>query len=320
MKLMTLLRAFHAVSRAGTITGGARLLGVSQPTLSGQLAELERHFQVELFYRRGRRIAIAPLGAALRERTHRLFEIEAEALGLLSANGSVLTGELRIAAVGPYNVMRLLRGFRAEHPHLQVQVSTGDSAMVLAQVRDCAADLGLVVAQPCDDLIQALALRRQPLWLVAPQGHRLAAQRQVGLAELAGEAFVCRERGSTTQRVFEDCMSQAGVVWRTSLRVGSREAVREAVAQGLGLGIVSDAGFVPGPAVVGIPFIEAQMATHAHLIWLASRCEARLIRAFSSHATAALGSGFNASSPPVSGQHQRGRSPTGSGLSFKPHK
>ena len=68
MKLMTLLRAFHAVARAGTITGGARLAGVSQPTLSAQLAELERHFQVELFYRRGRRISIAPLGAALRER------------------------------------------------------------------------------------------------------------------------------------------------------------------------------------------------------------------------------------------------------------
>lgn len=293
MKLMTLLRAFHAVARAGTITGGARLAGVSQPTLSAQLAELERHFQVELFYRRGRRISIAPLGAALRERTHRLFEIEAEALGLLSANGSVLTGELRIAAVGPYNVMRLLRGFRAEHPHLQVQVATGDSAMVLAQVPDCVADLGVVVARPSDDLIQALPLRRQQLWLVAPRGHRLAAVPRVRLADVAGEAFVSREGGSTTQRVFERNLVQAGVVIRTSLRVGSREAVREAVAQGLGLGVVSDAGFVPGPEVVGIPFIEAQMATHVHLIWLASRCEARLIRAFAAHAADALASGVS---------------------------
>ena len=297
MKLMTLLRGFHAVARAGTITGGARLAGVSQPTLSAQLSELERHFQVELFYRRGRRIAIAPLGAALRERTHRLFEIEAEALGLLTANSSVLTGELRIAAVGPYNVMRLLRGFRADHPNLQVQVATGDSAMVLAQVLDCAADLGLVVARPGDELIESLPLRRQQLWLIAPRGHRLSSKRKVSLADITGEPFVSREHGSTTQRRFDDCLAQAGVTIRTSLRVGSREAVREAVAQGLGLGIVSDAGFVPGPAVVGIPFVEPQMSTHAHLIWLASRREARMIRAFAAHAADDLARGPRQGTP-----------------------
>ncbi len=294
MKLMTLLRGFHAVARAGSITGGARLAGLSQPTLSAQLAELERHFQVELFYRRGRRVAITPLGLALRERTHRLFELEAEALGLLSANASVLTGELRIAAVGPYNAMRLLAGFRAEHPHLQIQVATGDSALVLARVLDFAADLGLVVERPADPLIEALPLRRQPLWLLAPPGHALARRAVVRLADLAGQAFVVRDSGSTTQRVFEACLAQAGVAIRVALRVGSREAVREAVAQGLGLGIVADVGFVPGPAIVGLPFAEPQMATHAHLIWLASRRDARMISAFAAHARGAGGAGFSA--------------------------
>jgi aminoethylphosphonate catabolism LysR family transcriptional regulator len=284
MKLMTLLRGFHAVARAGTVTGGARLAGVSQPTLSAQLAELEAHFQVELFYRRGRRITITPLGAALRERTHRLFEIEAEALGLLSANTSVLTGELRFAAVGPYNLMRLLARFRTEHPHVQIQVATGDSALVLARVLDFAADLGLLVERPANPLIETLPLRRQQLWLVAPRGHALARQPRVSLADVAGEAFVVRDSGSTTQRVFEACLAQAGVAIRIGLRVGSREAVREAVAQGLGLGIVADVGFVPGPTLVGIPFVEAQMATHAHLIWLASRRDARVISSVVAHA------------------------------------
>ncbi|MBI5256882.1 MAG: LysR family transcriptional regulator [Burkholderiales bacterium] len=287
MKLMTLLRGFHAVARAGTITGGARLAGVSQPTLSAQLTELERHFQVELFYRRGRRIAITPLGAALRERTHRLFELEAEALGLLSANASVLTGELRIAAVGPYNVMRLLAGFRSAHPHLHIQVATGDSAGVMTHVLDFAADLGLVVERPANPLLEALPLRRQPLWLLAPPGHALAGRQRVGLADLAGQPFVVRDHGSTTQRVFEACLARAGVAVRIGLRVGSREAVREAVARGLGLGIVADAGFIAGPGVVGIPFAEPEMATHAHLIWLASRRDARMIHSFVAHARAA---------------------------------
>lgn len=288
MKLMTLLRGFHAVARAGTITGGARLGGVSQPTLSAQLAELETHFQVELFYRRGRRIAITPLGIALRELTHRLFELEAEATSLLSANGSLLTGELRCAAVGPYNLMRLLASFRGVHPHVQVQVATSDSAGVIERVLDYSADIGLVVEQPANPLIETLPLQRQQLWLQMPPGHPLAQQQQVRLTDLAGLAFVVRDNGSTTQRVFETCLAAAGVAIRIGLRVSSREAVREAVARGLGLGIVSDRGFVPGPDLVGRPFAEPQMATHAHLIWLASRRHARMIGGFAAHARATL--------------------------------
>ena len=286
MKLMTLLRGFHAVASAGTVTGGARLAGVSQPTLSAQLAELEAHFQVELFFRRGRRISITPLGTTLLDHTRRIFEIEAEAQGLLSANASALTGELRIAAVGPYNVMRLLAGFKALHPHVQMQVATGDSALVLRHVADYAADLGLVVERPADTRIDALPLRRQQLLLQVPEGHRLYRAPIVDLASVADETFVVRDSGSTTQRVFDACLARCGVSIRVGLRVGSREAVREAVIQGLGLGIVSDAGFVPGPTLAGIPFSEAAMATCAHLIWLASRRDARMIRCVVEHARA----------------------------------
>jgi aminoethylphosphonate catabolism LysR family transcriptional regulator len=286
MKLMTLLRGFHAVASAGSVTGGARQSGVSQPTLSAQLAELESHFQVELFFRRGRRIAITPVGTALLEHTRRIFEIEAEAQGLLSANASALTGELRIAAVGPYNVMRLLASFRAVHPRVQMQVATGDSALVLRHVADYLADLGLVVERPADTRVDALPLRRQQLFLLVPRGHHLYRASQVDLASVAGETFVLRDSGSTTQRVFDACLMQYGVSIRTGLRVGSREAVREAVLHGMGLGIVSDAGFVPGPGLVGIPFSEPAMATHAHLIWLSSRRDARMIRSFVEHARA----------------------------------
>ncbi len=286
MKLMTLLRGFHAVASAGSVTAGARRAGVSQPTLSAQLAELEAHFQVELFFRRGRRIAITPLGTALLDHTRQIFEIEAEAHGLLSANASTLTGELRIAAVGPYNVMRLLASFRAIHPHVQMQVATGDSVTVLQHLADYAADLGLVVERPADARIDALPLRRQRLLLLVPQRHRLYRAPQVNLSALAGETFVVRDSGSTTQRVFDACLAQCGVAIRIGLRVGSREAVREAVIQGLGLGVVSDVGFVPGPTLAGIPFAEPGMVTHAHLIWLASRRDARMIRSFADHARA----------------------------------
>lgn len=259
------------------------MIGVSQPTLSEQVAELERRFQVELFHRRGRRITITPLGMQLYETTRRMFELEAEAHALLGANASMLAGSLRIAAVGPYNVMRLLSGFCDEHPHLGIRVMTGNSMMVLARVLEHEADLGVLVEPPTDPRLDALALRRQPLLLMTSPGHPLSTRKVVTLPDIAQASFVVRDSGSTTQRVFERCLAQARLEVRVRLRLESREAVREAVRQGLGLGVVSDAGLVPGPGIVAIPFAEADMTTHAHLIWLASRSDARMVRAFIAH-------------------------------------
>lgn len=284
MKLLVLLQSFHAVASAGSITAAARRLGLSQPTLSAQLAELERHFGVELFFRRGRRLAITPLGAQLCGLTHRLSELELEAQALLGANASGLSGKLELAAVGPYNLMKLLRVFCDRHPGLAVHVVSGDSAAVLQRVLDYEADLGFIVEAPADSRLHCLSLQRQPLWLMAPVAHPLARRRQVRLSDLAGQGFVVRDAGSTTQRVFAQALTDAGVAVQVRLRLSSREAVREAVIQGLGLGIVARPAFVAGDGLVGLPFEEPAMATHAHLVWLASRSDSRLIRAFVDHA------------------------------------
>lgn len=288
MRLLSLLHAFHAVATAGSITVAARRLGLSQPTLSEQIAALERRYGVELFFRRGRRLTISPLGQQLLGLTHRLAELELEAQALLGSSGSGLSGELQLAAVGPYNLMKLLRGFCQLHPGLGAHVVTGDSAMVLQRVLDYEADLGLIVEAPSDERLRCLALRRQPLLLMAPVGHALAMRRVVTLNDLADQQFVVRDIGSTTQRVFQQCLVRAGVRVRVRARLSSREAVREAVIEGLGLGVVSRPGFVEGEGLVGIPFAEPEMATHAHLVWLASRSQARLIRLFVDHALASL--------------------------------
>lgn len=289
MNLPLLLRAFHAIATAGSVTAAARNLGLSQPTLSAQLAELERHYGVELFHRRGRRLSITPLGEALRDRTHRMLELEDDAASLLGQSGALLVGELKVAAVGPYNLMPLLGGFMARHPQVRVQVATGDGDTVIRRISALEADVGLLVRAPDDPRIDALPLRRQQLWLIAPADHRLARRHGVRLSDVAGERFVMRDPGSTTRQVFEACLRAQGLAVRTALTVSSREAVRHAVVAGLGLGVVSDAGYVPGEAIRGIPFEDADMATHAHLAWLTGRGNAGMVRAFVACARSVLG-------------------------------
>ncbi len=89
-----------------------------------------------------------------------------------------------------------------------------------------------------------------------------------------------REVGSTTREVFEKGLAQAGVDVEIALEIGSREAVREAVAQGLGLGVVADTAYVADPRLVPLPIDGAGLHTHSHVICLAERRLVPLIASF----------------------------------------
>ena len=89
-----------------------------------------------------------------------------------------------------------------------------------------------------------------------------------------------REEGSTTRRVFEQGLQQAGVRIRVALEFGSREAVREAVAQGLGLGVVADSAYLHDPRLVPLPIEGHGLFTHPHVICLAERRQVPLVAAF----------------------------------------
>jgi len=274
------LKAFDAAARRGSMSTAARELGLSQPTVSAHIASLERHYRVELFHRRGRRLQLTPFGHTLQEATHRIFRAEADALALLASARSRYTGRLALCAVGPYNVVPMLRRFRERWPGVDLAVAMGDSRQIVEQVLDFRGDLGVLVHAVDDPRIHCVPYRRQRLIVFAPRDHALATRGSVHLHDLQGQAFVVREEGSTTRRVFEQGLAAAGVSVRVALEIGSREAVREAVAQGLGLGVVAAPAYLPDPRLVPLAIEGPGLHTHSHVICLAERRAMPLVAGF----------------------------------------
>jgi DNA-binding transcriptional LysR family regulator len=118
------------------------------------------------------------------------------------------------------------------------------------------------------------------LIVFAPVSHPLANRKTMTLSDLEGQEFVLREQGSQTRSMFESGLAVAGVQIRSSLEVGSRESVREAVAQGLGLGVVAQTAFVADSRLVVLPISDMNLSTHVHVICLAERLTAPLIARF----------------------------------------
>jgi LysR family transcriptional regulator, low CO2-responsive transcriptional regulator len=280
LSLLASLKAFDATVRAGTMVAAAKALDLQQPTLSAHIARLESEFGVELFYRRGRKLELTPFGVALHEYATRIFRAEEDTHEFLIAARNQFRGRLTICAVGPYNVTPIIKRFAQQRPLVTIVVSVGDSKEIVERITGYHGDIGVLVHAVDDPHLHCVPYREQPLVVFAPTTHPLAERTSVRMRDLHQQSFVMREKGSTTRRVFEQALQESKIAVRVSLEMGSREAVREAVAQGLGLGIVADSAYVPDPRIVRLPIEDRHLATHCHIICRTERRQVPLIADF----------------------------------------
>lgn len=262
------------------MTLAAKTLGLQQPTLSAHISRLEQDFGVELFYRRGRRLDLTDFGRTLLEHTRRAFSAEEDAHALLVAAKTRYQGCLTVHAIGPYNLTPVLKAFRRKYPRVRLVVGVGDSRSIAARILDYQGDVGVVLNRVEHADLHNMPFRQQPLVVFASTRHRLAQQPQICMADLQNEEFVIREEGSTTRTVFEQALAARGIQIRVSIEMGSRESVREAVAQGMGLGVVAETAYVADARLVKLRLTDSDMKTHVHFVCRSERRQVPLIADF----------------------------------------
>lgn len=274
------LRAFHAVAAEGSFTKAARLLHVTQPTLSQQVKALEDAHGVLLFDRSRRGVVLTEVGQALFAVTRRLFAAEQEALELLAGVRHLEGGALAVGADGPFHAVPLLAAFAKRHPGPTVTLSVGNSQTLLRGLLDTRIDVAVLAGVPGDARLYVVPFRRDPVKALLPRGHRLARQRAVTLTDLAAERLVMRESGSMTRQLVERAFADADLTPASTLEIESREAVVEAVAAGLGIGFVSAAEFTADPRLVLLPIAGAVVEMDEYVVCLRERRRLAVVRAF----------------------------------------
>ena len=275
----TQLRAFHAVASAGGFTRGAARLGISQPAVTVQVKALEQVYGLELFRRRGQRTELTDFGREVFRHSRQLFARLDDLEQLLAAAGSLRTGRLELGADGPFAVMDLLAAFVRRHPGVRVTMRLGNATRVLADLRAGETDVAVLnLIEQGPDLFDRPLLRDRLLALVTA-AHPWAARGEVALEELGGAPLVLREPGSATRALLVDALAETGLVPRVALELGSREAVREAVLAGLGVGVVFARELVPDARLRPLAIIGADLSATVSLVCLGERRELRAVAA-----------------------------------------
>ncbi len=278
--ISTQLRTFLAVAQTSSFSAAAKQLGVTQPYVSRQIKYLESLGGNVLFERLGRSIRMTDLGRDLTAIAKRMLDAEADAYNLLISTRLIHAGYLRIAAVGPYHLNQMLARFRAKHPAVNISVSFGDSSKVEQAVIDMDVDIGILAVSRRIPHCQQRTLRRCPIVLQVPHDHALAQRSCVSVQELAGQTLIARESTSTTRRLFDALLLEHDIEMSSTLELGSREAIRLAVASGLGVGYVSEQECDPHPDVRYVRIEESPFLTNTTLVWRSGREHSGITRAF----------------------------------------
>jgi LysR family transcriptional regulator, low CO2-responsive transcriptional regulator len=236
--------AFHKVADAGGFTVAARLGGVSQPTLSAQVRLLERTMGTALFERAGRRIRLTPAGEALYVATTRLNEAMDAVADVVARDRSAARGGLRISADSAIHVIPVLAELKRRVKGLSFSLRIDNSSNVTAQVLNEEADIGIMARPIADPRLFAVKIREDRLVLLVGARDPWARRSRISIGDLAGREIVVREKGSITRDVAESRIKAARIKTGQVFDVATREAVREAVAAGFGVGVVfaSEAG------------------------------------------------------------------------------
>ncbi len=274
------LRSFHAAALSGSFTAAAQSLRISQPAVTSQIRGLEAAYGVELFHRRGRCVELTDMGQRLLDITHRLFLNEEEASHLLSHGKELRVGRLRVGAVGPYHVTEMLASFNARFPHIEVAMVMGNSRAIVQSVFDYQTDVAVLAHFASDPRLLTIPYSRHPVVILVNRDHRFSGRKSIRIQELNGEPMVVREEGSTTRAAFEAALRRARVRPNVVMELGGREAIREAVAQGIGIACISEAALVPDSRLWSLSVSNVEIVTYAHVVCLKERRNARLIRAF----------------------------------------
>ena len=274
------LRAFHLVARAGSFTQAAQAAGLSQPNLSGQVKALEESYGQRLFERRGRGAQMTAIGRQLFGITDRLFAVEGEAQALLAGTKALTIGSLRISADNAIHAMPIMAELKRQHAGVALSLAIGNSDAVLRALADFRADVGVTARRPPEPRFHSIAYRRDRLIVFVPRGHALGKRRRISAKDLAGHDMVLREPGSITREVFERAMDAAGVKVGAIMDIDGREAVREAVAQGLGIGAAFAREFVPDDRFVALDVPDAAFDVGEYVVCLEERMRLTAVRAF----------------------------------------
>ena len=254
------LRIFETVARRSSFTRAAEELFVVQPTISAQVKQLTDTVGLPLFEQVGKKIYLTDAGRELQRSCKELFDTWSRFEIVIDDLKGVKAGKLNIAiaTTAKYFIPRMLGPFCQRYPNIDVALAVINRDQVVERLTNNNDDLYIMGVPPDHLAVEQHPFLENPLVLIAPINHELVGRKRIPLARLAKERFIMREQGSGTRMVVEEFFAQHDAKVAVKMELGNNEAIKWAVAGGLGLSIVSQHAMLLEPMQDKLATLDVQ--------------------------------------------------------------
>lgn len=235
------LKVFEATARHGSFTRAAEELYLTQPTVSIQVKQLTKAVGLPLFEQIGKRLYLTQAGQKLLETCQEIFGGLDQFEMAISDLKGLKQGQLRLAVIttAKYFVPRLLGPFCHRFPGIDISLKVTNHQHIQERMANNDDDLYIISSPPEQPDLKIYPFLENPLVVIAPKDHPLAGKTNVPIQALNGHQFIMREPGSGTRQAVQKLFTEHNVDVKVRLELGSNEAIKQAIAGGLGISVLS---------------------------------------------------------------------------------
>lgn len=246
---LRVLRYFLAVAREESISGAAKFLHVSQPTLSRQVKELEEKLGIQLFIRGNRRITLTDDGRLLRKRAEEIVTLVSKTEAELSKPDDIISGEIYIGG-GETEAMRLIaktaHKFHSIYPDVRYHLFSGNADDVMERLDKGLLDFGVLIGANNITNYNYIELPATDTWgLLMRKDNPLAFQTSIKSEDLRGIPLLCSRQSLAQEEIshwFGECADKLNFIATYNLIYNASLMVEEGIGCALCLdGLVNTA-------------------------------------------------------------------------------
>ncbi len=252
------LKVFEAAARHSSFTRAAEELFLTQPTVSMQIKQLTKSVGLPLFEQVGKRLYLTEAGKELFATCRQIFDNIAQFEIKVADLKGLKQGQLRLAVIttAKYFIPRLLSPFCQLYPGIDIALQVTNHDGIMERMASNLDDLYIMSQVPEHLDVNFQPFLENPLVVLAPANHPLVNEKKIPIQRLASEPFIMREPGSGTRRSVQKLFDEQGVAVKVKLELGSNEAIKQAIAGGLGISVLSRHTLISDAAELSILDVE----------------------------------------------------------------
>jgi DNA-binding transcriptional LysR family regulator len=236
------LKIFYLAAKHGSLTAAADVLCITQPAVTKGIQRLQEHYEIKLFNRFGKKMALTDAGEALFGIAESIFEMENQAEESLRDFQQRKKGFIRILSsesFGSYYLPFIIDRFCRINPKIRMSVDLLPTELIVEKTAALANDIGFISYPAPHAKLVSREILEDSYQIIVPEGHPLAAKPVIEPEDLAGHRLIVHEQGSAPRKSIEEYIRKHRINLSIPLELSNNEAIKTAVEEGIGIAVIT---------------------------------------------------------------------------------